>query len=53
MGVGGDGMSGSMCGMNQGTLIGCWKELIRGQSPRSSEEASNDRGAKEGRKMEA
>lgn len=29
------------------------KELVRIQSPHSSEETSNDRGAKEGRKVEA
>jgi len=39
--------------MNQGYLSGCLKELGRSQSPHSSEEAGNDRGAKEGRKVEA
>ena len=38
---------------NQGDLSGCWKEPGRSQSPRSSEEASNDRGAKGDRKVEA
>jgi len=37
---------------NQGDLSWCWKEQGRSQSPRSSEEASNDRGAKGGRKVE-
>jgi hypothetical protein len=40
-------------GMNQGHLSWCWKEQGRSQSPRSSEEAGNDRGAKGGRKVEA
>ena len=39
--------------MNQGYLFGCRKELNRSQSPHRSEEAGNDRGAKEGRKVEA
>jgi len=39
--------------MNQGYLSGCAKELGRSQSPHSSDEAGNDRGAKEGRKVEA
>jgi hypothetical protein len=39
--------------MNQGSLSGCGKELDRSQSPHSSDEAGNDRGAKEGRKVEA
>jgi hypothetical protein len=39
--------------MNQGYLFRCIKELNRSQSPHSSEEAGNDRGAKEGRKVEA
>jgi len=39
--------------MNQGDLSWCRKEQGRSQSPRSSEEAGNDRGAKEGRKVEA
>jgi hypothetical protein len=33
---------------NQGYLSWCWKEQGRSQSPHSSEEASNDRGAKGG-----
>ena len=48
----GDGMFGSPCGVNQGTTVG-GKRAGRGQSPRSSEEAGNDRGAKGRRKMEA
>jgi hypothetical protein len=51
--VGGDGMSGSAKLMNQGYLSRCWKERGRSQSPHSSDEAGNDRGAKEGRKVEA
>jgi hypothetical protein len=39
--------------MNQGYLFGCIKELNRSQSPHKSDEAGNDRGAKEGRKVEA
>jgi hypothetical protein len=39
--------------MNQGDLSRCEKERGRSQSPRSSEEAGNDRGAKGGRKVEA
>lgn len=39
--------------MNQGDLSRCWKERGRSQSPRSSDEAGNDRGAKEGRKVDA
>ena len=39
--------------MNQGYLPGCEKELGRSQSPHRSDEAGNDRGAKEGRKVEA
>ena len=39
--------------VNQGYLSRCWKERGRSQSPHSSEEAGNDRGAKEDRKMEA
>jgi len=39
--------------MNQGTLSGCRRESDRTQSPHSSEEAGNARGAKEGRKVEA
>jgi hypothetical protein len=37
---------------NQGYLSWCWKEQGRSQSPHSSQEASNDRGAKGGRKVE-
>jgi hypothetical protein len=37
---------------NQGDLTWCWKEQVRSQSPRSSQEAGNDRGAKGGRKVE-
>ena len=44
----GDGMLGSSSSVNQGTTVG-GKRASRGQSPRKSEEASNDRGAKEGR----
>ena len=39
--------------VNQGALSGCRKEPDRSQSPHSSDEAGNDRGAKEGRKVEA
>jgi hypothetical protein len=39
--------------MNQGYLSGCWKEPDRSQSPHSSNEAANSRGAKGGRKVEA
>jgi hypothetical protein len=39
--------------MNQGDLSRCWKERGRSQSPRSSVEAANHRGAKGGRKVEA
>jgi hypothetical protein len=38
---------------NQGDLFWCWKEQDRSQSPRSSWEAGNDRGAKGDRKVEA
>jgi hypothetical protein len=38
---------------NQGDLLWSWKERSRSQSPRSSDEAGNDRGAKGGRKVEA
>jgi len=38
---------------NQGDLCGSQKEPDRSQSPRSSCEAGNDRGAKGGRKVEA
>jgi len=51
--VGGDGISGSAMHMNQGTLSVCRKEADRTQSPHSSDEAGNDRGAKEGRKWKA
>jgi len=44
----GDGMFGSSGDVNQGTTVG-GERAGRGQSPRSSEEASNDRGAKGGR----
>jgi len=44
----GDGMVGSSSDMNQGTTAG-GQRTGRGQSPRSSEEAGNDRGAKGGR----
>lgn len=37
---------------NQGDLFRCHKERNRSQSPRSSCEAGNDRGAKGGRKVE-
>ena len=49
----GDGMSGRASLMNQGDLSGCIRELDRSQSPRSSEEAANPRGAKGGRKVKA
>lgn len=39
--------------MNQGYLSGCGREPGRSQSPQSSDEAGNDRGAKEGRKVGA
>jgi hypothetical protein len=44
----GDGMVGSSNDVNQGTTAG-GQRTSRGQSPRSSEEAGNDRGAKGGR----
>src|SRR5262245_19957183 len=44
----GDGMLGSSSDVNQGITVG-GERTGRGQSPRSSEEASNDRGAKGGR----
>ncbi len=44
----GDRMVGSPNDVNQGTTAG-GKRIGRGQSPRSSEEAGNDRGAKGGR----
>lgn len=37
---------------NQGSLARCWKERDRSQSPHSSDEAGNDRGAKGDRKVE-
>jgi len=37
---------------NQGYLSWCWTEQGRSQSPHSSDEAGNDRGAKGGRKVE-
>jgi len=46
----GDGMFGSPCDVNQGTTAG-GERAGRGQSPRSSREAGNDRGAKEDRDM--
>jgi hypothetical protein len=49
----GDGMSGSTTPMNQGCLSWRCKEQGRSQSPHSSDETGNDRGAKEGRKVEA
>lgn len=49
----GDGMSARAQLMNQGYLFWCLKEQNRSQSPHSSDEAGNDRGAKEGRKVEA
>jgi hypothetical protein len=39
--------------VNQGDLSWCQKEQDRSQSPRSSCEAANPRGAKGGRKVEA
>lgn len=39
--------------MNQGDLLWCFKEQSRSQSPRSSDEAGNDRGAKGDRKVKA
>ena len=39
--------------VNQGDLLWCEKEQSRSQSPRSSDEAGNDRGAKGDRKVEA
>jgi len=44
----GDGMFGSSSDVNQGTTAG-GQRTGRGQRPRSSEEAGNDRGAKGGR----
>ena len=39
--------------VNQGDLSWCLKERDRSQSPRSSDEAANSRGAKGGRKVNA
>jgi hypothetical protein len=39
--------------VNQGDLPRCWKERSRSQSPRSSDETRNERGAKGDRKVEA
>ena len=39
--------------VNQGYLSWCWKEQGRSQSPHSSKETVNHRGAKGDRKMEA
>jgi len=39
--------------VNQGDLFWCPKEQNRSQSPRSSDEAGNDRGAKGDRKVDA
>ena len=39
--------------VNQGDLSWCPKEQGRSQSPRSSDEAANPRGAKGGRKVDA
>ena len=39
--------------MNQGDLLWCPKEQSRSQSPRSSDEAANHRGAKGDRKVKA
>ena len=44
----GDGMVGSSSDVNQGTTAD-GQRIGRGQSPRNSEEAGNDRGAKGGR----
>ena len=46
----GDRMVGSSGDVNQGTTVGDDKRACRGQSVRSSDEASNDRGAKGRRK---
>jgi hypothetical protein len=46
-------MTGSAKPMNQGYLFWCCREQSRSQSPHKSDEAGNDRGAKEGRKVEA
>ena len=46
----GDRMVGSSGDVNQGTTVGDDERACRGQSVRSSEEASNDRGAKGRRK---
>ena len=47
----GDGMEGSHDDVNQGTTVDGEKQIRRGQSTRSSCEASNDRGAKGCRKV--
>ena len=39
--------------VKQGDLLWCWKEQSRSQSPRSSDETTNNRGAKGDRKVEA
>lgn len=39
--------------VNQGYLTWCWKEQGRSQSPHSSSETGNDRGAKGDRKVKA
>ena len=39
--------------VNQGDLLWCRRERSRSQSPRSSDETGNDRGAKGDRKVEA
>ncbi len=39
--------------VNQGDLFWCQNEQSRSQSPRSSDEAGNDRGAKGDRKVKA
>ena len=58
-GQGGDAWGGwrrkvwTCVGMNQGGLTWSRKERVRSQSPHSSEEAGNDRGAKGGRKVDS
>lgn len=51
-GVVGDGMSGNARSVIKETCPGAGKEQGRSQSPRSSDEADNDRGAKGDRKVE-
>ena len=46
----GDGMLGRSSDVNQGTTVG-GRTTNRSQSPRSSDEADNDRGAKGGREV--